>query len=147
MKSPTASVGLIDDDGILNGSATNERSRNTTSRTGKNDFAYSTQIGSREPGARVASRNTRSASHARPVMEVRTNRMRAKSIGGGSCRGSVVIGWNGGTGGRELRRPVLSHAASRAPAAPGPSPRSRKGGVDEASLAPHLQHGEECLLG
>ena len=42
MKSPTTSVGRIDDDGILNGSARNERSRNTISRTGKKLFGYST---------------------------------------------------------------------------------------------------------
>src|SRR5436305_2492682 len=56
MKSPTSSVGRIDEDGILNGSARNERSRNTISRTGKNAFEYSTHDGSRSAAASTCSR-------------------------------------------------------------------------------------------
>src|SRR6185503_9550428 len=80
MKSPTSSVGRIDDDGILNGSARNERSRKTTSRTGKNDFEYSTQMGSAAPAGRCRARNRRSISHTTPVTVVRTNRISAKFI-------------------------------------------------------------------
>src|SRR5205814_1968037 len=50
MKSPTSSVGRIDDDGILNGSARNDRSRNTINKTGKNAFEYSTHDGRRKRG-------------------------------------------------------------------------------------------------
>src|SRR6476661_5142827 len=80
MKSPTSSVGRIDDEGILNGSARNERSTNTTSRTGKNDFEYSTHTGSAAPGARRAAKNSRSTSQTMPVTAVSTNRIRAKFI-------------------------------------------------------------------
>src|SRR5689334_10742811 len=80
MKSPTSSVGRIDDDGILNGSARNERKRKTTSRTGKNDFEYSTQTGSAAPAARREARNRRSTSHTTPVTAVSTNRISAKFI-------------------------------------------------------------------
>src|SRR6476646_11522390 len=80
MKSPTSSVGRIDDDGILNGSARNERSTNTTSSTGKNDFEYSTQTGSGDSGARLPAKNRRSASQMTPVSAVNRNRIRAKFI-------------------------------------------------------------------
>src|SRR6185312_10769108 len=80
MKSPTSSVGRIDDDGILNGSARNERSTKTTSNTGKNDFAYSTQTGSGDSGARLPAKNRRSASQMTPVSAVNRNRIRAKFI-------------------------------------------------------------------
>src|SRR6266850_6224590 len=56
MKSPTSSVGRIDDDGILKGSARNERSRNTINRTGKNAFEYSTHEGSRSAARSTCSR-------------------------------------------------------------------------------------------
>src|SRR5689334_7525313 len=56
IKSPTSSVGRIDDDGILNGSARNERNKNTISRTGKNAFEYSTHDGSRNAAASICSR-------------------------------------------------------------------------------------------
>src|SRR3954471_3531536 len=80
MKSPTSSVGRIEDDGILNGSARNERRRKTTKRTGKNDFEYSTHTGSRAPSPRARAKNIRSTSHTTPVTAVRTNRIRAKFI-------------------------------------------------------------------
>src|SRR6185312_1673213 len=82
MKSPTSSVGRIDDDGILKGSARNERSTKTTSRTGKNDFEYSTQTGSGVPGGRCAAKNRRSTSQTTPVTAVSTNRIKAKFIEG-----------------------------------------------------------------
>src|SRR6266513_1236354 len=56
MKSPTSSVGRIDDDGILNGSARNDRSRNTINKTGKNAFEYSTHDGSRKAAVSTCSR-------------------------------------------------------------------------------------------
>src|SRR6266536_3323280 len=46
MKSPTSSVGRIEELGILNGSATKDRSRNTISSTGKKLFGYSIHHGS-----------------------------------------------------------------------------------------------------
>ena len=58
MKSPTSSVGRIDDDGILNGSATNERSAKTIRSTGKKLFGYSIHQGSR---CRRSSRAARSS--------------------------------------------------------------------------------------
>src|SRR5438093_374136 len=80
MKSPTSSVGRIEDDGILNGSARNERSRKTTSNTGKNDFEYSTQTGSRASAPRLPAKNNRSTNQMMPVTAVSTNRIRAKFI-------------------------------------------------------------------
>src|SRR5579862_6416518 len=80
MKSPTSSVGRIDDDGILKGSARKLRSRKTTSRTGKNDFEYSTHTGSAASGARREAKKSRSSSQTTPVTAVRTKRIRAKFI-------------------------------------------------------------------
>ena len=48
-----AASGSIDADGILNGSARNERSRKTIRRTGKKLFGYSIHHGSRAPCARL----------------------------------------------------------------------------------------------
>src|SRR6478672_5432658 len=101
MKSPTSSVGRIEDDGILNGSARNERSRKTTSSTGKNDFAYSTHTGSPEPGARRRASSTRSRSQMTPVTAVSTNRIKAKFIGlkyvskarAGALRARGIVAW------------------------------------------------------
>src|SRR5574340_408130 len=123
MKSPTASVGRIDDDGIWNGSTTNDRSRNTASSAGKNDFAYSTQTGSRAPGARFAARNRRSTSQATPEITVSTKRSRAKFI----AVGSYSDGFR----------------ARRAPGRAAGAPLSH---AVRASLAARLQHGQERLL-
>src|SRR5512146_3258340 len=119
MKSPTSSVGRIDDDGILNGSARNERSRKTTRSTGKNDLEYSTQTGSGVPGARRVAKNSRSTSQMTPVRAVRTNRIRAKFIG------ERIPG-------RELQVPA--HGIS-------PARHCRM-----ASLAAHLEDGQERFL-
>src|SRR5207344_2552301 len=95
MKSPTSRVGRIDDDGILNGSATNERSRNTISSTGKKLFGYSIHQGSRASGARALAKYSLSASAITPVATVARNRINAKfmagalvriRIGSGRCR-------------------------------------------------------------
>src|SRR5258705_5675562 len=81
MKSPTSSVGRIDEDGILNGSATKERNRKTISRTGKKLFGYSIHQGSRASGARCLAKTRRSARVTAPVTTVARNRIRAKFIG------------------------------------------------------------------
>src|SRR5512143_1215971 len=120
MKSPTSSVGRIDDDGILKGSARNERNRKTTRRTGKNDLEYSTQTGSGAPGARRAAKNSRSTSQMTPARAVRTNRIRAKFIGKR-------------TRGREPQVPA--HGIS-------PARHCRT-----ASLAAHLEDRQERFLG
>src|SRR4029453_12774846 len=84
MKSPTSSVGRIDDDGILNGSATKERSANTISSTGKKLFGYSIHHGSGAPGARRFAKTSLSASAIAPVSRVAGNRVRANFIFVGS---------------------------------------------------------------
>ncbi len=47
MKSPSSSVGIIESEGMRNGSNRNERISSTIRMTGKNERAYSTTIGSR----------------------------------------------------------------------------------------------------
>ncbi len=47
MKSPSSSVGIIESDGMRNGSNRNERITSTIRMTGKNERAYSTTSGSR----------------------------------------------------------------------------------------------------
>src|SRR5690606_10558637 len=85
IKSPSSKVGIMEPEGMRNGSSRNERISRTRSRIGKNDFAYSTTIGSRtdEPRASAASRpffNTRlSKSQTSPVTNVATTRISAKS--------------------------------------------------------------------
>src|SRR5688500_3460517 len=91
MKSPTSSVGLIDDEGILNGSATNERSRKTLSSTGKKLFGYSIHHGSGASGARRLANTRRSARATRPVINVARKRISAKFI-------VIVIEWKKGAG-------------------------------------------------
>src|SRR6185437_3639067 len=56
MKSPTSSVGIIEPEGIRNGSATNERSSNTTSTTGNSERAQSTGTGSVLLAGRIQAR-------------------------------------------------------------------------------------------
>src|SRR5512134_536918 len=80
MKSPTSSVGRMDDDGILKGSATNERSRKTTRSTGKKLAAYSTQAGSGASAARLRRKWKRSTDHRMPVTRVSRKRISAKFI-------------------------------------------------------------------
>src|SRR5690348_12865261 len=92
MKSPTSSVGRMDELGILIGSATNERSRNTISRTGKKLFGYSIHHGSGESAGRRRAKNSRSASATAPVATVSTNRISAKFIGMESTRAGE---WSG----------------------------------------------------
>src|SRR5258706_13441698 len=80
MKSPTSSVGRIDELGILNGSATKERSRNTISNTGKKLLGYSIHHGSGSSPRRRLAKYHRSARATTPVATVSTNRMSAKFI-------------------------------------------------------------------
>src|SRR2546430_5255942 len=78
MKSPTSSVGRIEELGILNGSAINERSRKTIRSTGKKLFGYSIHHGSGLPAGRFRAHSTRSASAITPVTTVSKNSIRAK---------------------------------------------------------------------
>src|SRR6478609_11863030 len=85
MKSPLKSVGIIDSEGIRKGSNKNERIRSTSSRIGKNDFAYSTTIGSctGSPDAAAAIRSRLSSSTSRsqttPAVAVSSTSISAKS--------------------------------------------------------------------
>src|ERR1700682_318484 len=47
MKSPSNRVGIIESEGMRNGSNKNDRITNTNTMTGKNERAYSTATGSR----------------------------------------------------------------------------------------------------
>src|SRR3569832_1929171 len=82
MKSPTRSVGIIEPDGILNGSTRKERSANTTRITGKKLLAYSTSIGSLASLSRPRLRNSTSSSQMAPVPTRATKSMRAKFMSG-----------------------------------------------------------------
>src|SRR6476661_6907291 len=91
MKSPTSSVGRIDELGILNGSAMNERSRNTISRTGKKLFGYSIHHGSGSPGRRRRAKTSRSASVITPVTTVSRKSIRAKFIVSSAVGGFLLL--------------------------------------------------------
>src|ERR1044072_717536 len=80
MKSPTSSVARIDDEGILNGSATNERNRKTISRTGKKLFGYSIHHGSRASEARPRAQHDRSRTAIAPVATGARNRISGNFI-------------------------------------------------------------------
>src|ERR1700730_3697666 len=94
MKSPTSSVGRIEELGILNGSAINERSRKTIRSTGKKLFGYSIHHGSGLPTGRFRAHSTRSASAITPVKTVSRNSIRAKFMD--RCVSSVVDRWRSG---------------------------------------------------
>src|SRR5690606_17168186 len=86
MKSPTSRVGIIDEDGIRNGSATKLRRISTAKITGNSEREYSTTVGSAtsSPSACISRRwrakNRRSSSQIRPVRAASTVRIRARSI-------------------------------------------------------------------
>src|SRR5699024_6815567 len=133
---PTSSVGIIEPDGMRNGSATNERSSNTTSTTGNSERAQSTGHGSRTllPCAsarclRLRYRNRRSTNQTRPNNTVRPSNNAAKSnaMGAPSEPGMGSEEW--GMGSRKAR---FSHS-------PFPIPHSQ--------LFIHFQNGQERLLG
>src|SRR5574341_1010002 len=77
MKSPTSSVGIIEPDGILNGSTRNERSRNTIRITGKKLIEYSTHQGCLEPPRRRRS-HAASSAQTPPVSTRSISRNKAK---------------------------------------------------------------------
>src|SRR5260221_3220718 len=78
MKSPTSSVGTIEEDGILNGSTRNERSRNTIRITGKKLTEYSTHHGCFAASPRRLRSHSISTAQTRPVTTRRISRKRAK---------------------------------------------------------------------
>src|SRR5262249_45602200 len=82
MKSPTSRVGIIDPDGIRNGSTTNDRSTKTIRMTGKKLFGYSIHHGSLRPSSRRALKNSQSAAVTTPVTTSSMNRISAKFIPG-----------------------------------------------------------------
>src|SRR5918993_1639458 len=86
MKSPSSSVGIIESEGIRNGSNRNERITSTIRMIGKNERAYSTTTGSRSVATSPLAATTRcglrthaSAAQIRPVTSVATTRMNEKS--------------------------------------------------------------------
>src|SRR5262245_27947557 len=88
MKSPSSSVGIIESDGMRNGSNRNERISSTIRMIGKKERAYSTITGSRSGAlpARVPARCSRigrkyqtSAAQMRPVTSVATTSANEKS--------------------------------------------------------------------
>src|SRR5436190_948748 len=83
MKSPTSSVGTIEDDGILNGSTRNERSRNTIRITGKKLTEYSTHQGCLAAAPRRLRSHRVSSAQTRPVMTSKMSRNSAKFIKAG----------------------------------------------------------------
>src|SRR5690606_2345573 len=116
MKSPISSVGIIELDGIRNGSATQLRRHSTAASTGKKARDQSTTSGSfasSRPAA--ASRRLRShslsASHTRPVSRVSTTRASSNQriIGGDP---SFVVDLQHGEEGllRDLHPADLLHA-------------------------------------
>src|SRR3954462_2264187 len=78
MKSPTSSVGTIEDDGILNGSTRNERKRKTIRITGKKLTEYSTHQGCRAASPRRFFSHSTSTPQTSPVITSRIRRNRAK---------------------------------------------------------------------
>src|SRR3954467_3515485 len=84
MKSPTSSVGTIEEEGILNGSTRNERNRNTIRITGKKLTEYSTHHGCFASLPLPLARKAISTSPTSPVTASRMNRNRAKLIASSS---------------------------------------------------------------
>src|SRR5690606_12623386 len=78
MKSPTSSVGIIEPEGILNGSTTKERRPNTIRITGKKLAPYSTHQGLGAPAGRSLRAWKRSKNHSTPVATRSRKRVRAK---------------------------------------------------------------------
>src|SRR5690606_12598452 len=78
MKSPTSRVGIIEPDGILNGSTTKERRPNTIRITGKKLAPYSTHHGLGAPAGRRLRAWKRSKNQSTPVAIGSRNRVRAK---------------------------------------------------------------------
>src|SRR6202521_663142 len=143
MKSPTSSVGRIEELGILNGSAINERSRNTISSTGKKLFGYSIHHGSGWPAGRFRAHSTRSASAITPVTTVSKNSIRAKFMD--RCVSSVVDRRSDAGARKRLygqRGDVPISASRRMPEFRSPILRGRR----PVSFIADLENGEEGFL-
>src|SRR5574343_363837 len=80
MKSPTSKVGIIEPEGILNGSNRKERSTKTIRITGKKLAPHSTHKGSSASLARSLRNLITSTAYKAPVTTSRTNRINAKFI-------------------------------------------------------------------
>src|SRR3954471_4618616 len=78
MKSPTKSVGTIDEDGILNGSTRKERRKKTIRITGKKLTEYSTHHGCFAASPRRLRSHSISTAQTSPVTTSRINRKSAK---------------------------------------------------------------------
>src|SRR3546814_19487249 len=84
MKSPTSNVGIIEPEGMRNGSATNERSINTTKMTGKNERQKSTKAlglstaSTPSLARRLGPSKRLSSTQTRPVCRVSRDRMVAQ---------------------------------------------------------------------
>ena len=149
MKSPTSSVGRIDDDGILNGSTTKERSRNTTSEHREERLrVLDPDRLARRPGRASPRGRRRSASHARPVTDGQDEQDEGEVHWiGGSCRESVVIGT--GVGANRVdsdgwpRNGCRSRGVivARSPAAPLPGTRAARSRI----AAERRGRGVTCL--
>src|SRR5438132_3168642 len=140
MKSPTSSVGRIEELGILNGSATKDRSRNTISSTGKKLFGYSIHHGSGTSPRRRLAKYHRSARAMTPVATVSTNRMSAKfirSVAGNERPGAA----------RAQRCPIESKPSARSGAVHGHGSALRWSGQRRPpSFLADLQDREESFL-
>src|SRR6185295_2295231 len=80
MKSPISSVGIIEPEGILNGSTRNERDRNTIRITGKKLIEYSTHHGCLDSFDLLFLKKYLSKSQTTPVTASRRNRNSAQLI-------------------------------------------------------------------
>src|SRR5574338_1104595 len=85
MKSPTSKVGIMEPEGILKGSTTKERRKNTARMTGKKLAPYSTHQGAGTPGGRRFRATKRSAAQRIPVATSNTKRIKAKFMLGICC--------------------------------------------------------------
>src|SRR4026207_2354858 len=108
MKSPISSDGIIEPDGILNGSTRNERRKNTIRITGKKLIEYSTHHGCFASGGLLLRRMNLSRSHTRPVIASSRNRKSAKLIAGSSLVARLQDREEGFL--RDFHRPDLLHA-------------------------------------
>src|SRR3984893_9761625 len=144
MKSPTSSVGRIEELGILNGSAINERSRKTMRSTGKKLFGYSIHHGSGLPAGRFRAHSTRSASAITPVKTVSKNSIRAKFMD--RCVSSVVdrgkSAYTRNWRSRWQRGDVPTSASRRMPEFRSTIRRGRR----PVSFIADLENGEEGFL-
>src|SRR5690242_12054567 len=110
MKSPTSSVGTIEEDGILNGSTRNERSTKTIRITGKKLTEYSTHQGCFAPAARRRPSQSTSTPQTSPVTTRRMRRNRAKFMTAGARSTSAPLQHREEGLLRDLHRTDLLHA-------------------------------------